>query len=86
MFINIAYSRPNCAFNTFGTQAPGENGRDWEKRCCDNPTGNPIIRLVSLVWLVLLVSMVWMVCLVINPVIRPPDSTPPKLLKQVTEI
>jgi len=38
-------------------QAPGENGRDWEKRCCDNPTGNPII--------------------------RPPDSTPPKLLKQL---
>ena len=85
MFTNIAYSQPNCVFNTFGTQAPGENGRDWEKRCCDNPTGNPIIRLVSLVWLVWLVSMVSMVWM-INPIIRPPDSTSPKLLKQVTEI
>merc|ERR1711974_273938 len=32
-------------------------GQEWEKRCCDNPTGNPII--------------------------RPPDSTPPRLLKQL---
>lgn len=39
-----------------GWQA-GKNVRNWEKRCCDNPTGNPII--------------------------RPPDSIPPKQLKQL---
>ena len=38
----------------------GKNGQEWQKKCCDNPTGNPII--------------------------RPPENTPPKLLNQVTEI
>jgi len=39
-----------------GWQA-GKNGQEWQKKCCDNPTGNPII--------------------------RPPENTPPKLLNQL---
>ena len=22
----------------------GKNGQEWQKKCCDNPSGNPIIR------------------------------------------
>ena len=37
-----------CLFNLIKRKGvlvqAGKNGQEWQKKCCDNPSGNPIIR------------------------------------------
>ena len=38
----------HCLFNLIKRKGvivqAGKNGQEWQKKCCDNPSGNPIIR------------------------------------------